>query len=861
MNIHAIVLSALSICLATSVACNKSQPRIDKNTTADSKAAAESSSSVRKPMDSASVSDVFAVLPDFELVDTTDNAFGSRQLYTKAWIANLIYTRGGETTQAQTAKMFDLQEQLRNTPAWKDVRLVSITVDPQFDTADILRSYAQQASADNSHWKFLTGAQDEIRNLSTEGFKLAVGQGDASSSAISHSSMFVLVDPYLRVRGYYDVVSSDDELERLHTDLEKILRERAPIPSEIATTKWLESRKRAQFRTAGRFQVNYDFSFQDRINESGIRFRNRVVDDAGRDYKSVHYDHGNGVAVADVDSDGRYDIYFVTQVGGNELWKNTGDGRFEDITDRAGVALANRIGVTASFGDVDNDGDPDLFVTTVREGNVLFENDGTGVFRDISQEAGVGHVGHSSAAVLFDFDRDGLLDIFLTNVGRYTTDERTAVTKETVRRDGDEDYDFYVSVLDAFGGHLKPDERNEPSILYRNLGNNKFQDVTAECQIKDVSWSGDATPVDFNQDMWPDLYLLDMQGHDEYYENVEGKYFRKRSDQVFPNTPWGSMGVKSFDYDNDGDMDLFITDMHSDMSENVDPNREKRKSTMQWPKSYTQADGRDIWGNAFFQNQGDGTFQEISDRMGAENYWPWGISVADLNADGYDDVFIASSMNYPFRYGINTVLLNNRGERFLDSEFLLGVEPRPSGEMAPWFEIEVTGKDREHPLAKRYATSMASAGVDPDSLTGRMVVWSAKGTRSSVIFDLDDDGDLDIVTNEFNYEPMVLTSDLANRNNPLKYLKVKLRGTVSNRDGLGAVITIQAGAKSYVKVHDGQSGYLSQSLYPLYFGLDGASTVDRIEVRWPSGIKQTMSGPIELNTTLDIIESETTSEL
>ena len=737
---------------------------------------------------------------------------------------------------------------------------MSITVDPEFDTANALKSYAQEASADETHWKFLTGTQEEIWNLSTEGFKLTVGLGEASRLPISHSSMFVLVDPYLRLRGYYDLLSSDDGLERLQQDLEKILRERAPIPREIATTKWLESRKRAQLRTAGSFKVNYDFSFRDRIEESGIRFRNRVVDDASRDYKSVHYDHGNGVAVADVDNDGLHDIYFVTQVGSNELWKNVGDGRFENITEPAGVALADRIGVTASFGDIDNDGDPDLFVTTVREGNVLFENDGQGVFQDISRESGVAHVGHSSGVVLFDFDRDGLLDIFLTNVGRYTTDDLTAVTKETVRRDGDADYDFYVSVLDAFGGHLKPEERNESSILYRNLGDNKFQDVTAECQIEDVSWSGDATPVDFNQDMWPDLYLLDMQGHDEYYENVEGKYFRKRSQQVFPQTPWGSMGVKSFDYDNDGDMDLFITDMHSDMSENVDPNREKRKSTMRWPKSYTQADGRDIWGNAFFQNQGDGTFREISDRIGAENYWPWGISVADLNADGYDDVFIASSMNYPFRYGVNSVLLNNRGERFLGSEFLLGVEPRQNGEMAPWFEIEVTGKDHDHRLAKRYSTSMASAGVDPDSLTGRMVVWSAKGTRSSVIFDLDDDGDLDIVTNEFNYEPMVLTSDLANRNKPLNYLKVKLSGTASNRDGLGAVVTVHAGSKSYVKVHDGQSGYLSQSLFPLYFGLDDASTVDRVSVRWPSGTQQSVDGPIQSNTTREIVEPAATSE-
>ena len=94
-----------------------------------------------------------------------------------------------------------------------------------------------------------------------------------------------------------------------------------------------------------------------------------------------------------------------------------------------------------------------------------------------------------------------------------------------------------------------------------------------------------------------------------------------------------------------------------------------------------------IFGNAFFHNLGDGKFEEISDRLGVENYWPWGVSVDDLNADGWDDVFISSSMNFPFRYGINSMLLNNRGEKFLDAEFLLGIEPRRGGQThTPWFD-------------------------------------------------------------------------------------------------------------------------------------------------------------------------------
>ena len=146
--------------------------------------------------------------------------------------------------------------------------------------------------------------------------------------------------------------------------------------------------------------------------------------------------------------------------------------------------------------------------------------------------------------------------------------------------------------------------------------------------------------------------------------------------QYFPKTSWGAMGIKFFDFDNDGRPDLLITDMHSDMSDEAGPEA-RSANPDHLDDSYIQGTKSDfIFGNAFFHNLGGGKFEEISDRMGVENYWPWGPSVGDVNADGWDDIFIASAMNYPYRYGINSMLLNNRGEKFLDAEFLLGIEPR-----------------------------------------------------------------------------------------------------------------------------------------------------------------------------------------
>ncbi|HET9227035.1 MAG TPA: CRTAC1 family protein, partial [Thermoanaerobaculia bacterium] len=563
---------------------------------------------------------------------------------------------------------------------------------------------------------------------------------------------------------------------------------------------------------------------EDRQPGSGITFAHQIVDDAGKTYKAAHYDHGNGVAVADVDGDGLVDVYFTSQLGGNELWKNLGGGKFKQV--EAGVGLKDRISVSAAFGDVDNDGDQDLYVTTVRMGNALFENDGKGKFRDITKASGTGYVGHSSGAVFFDYDRDGRLDLFVVNVGKYTT--------EAKGRGG-----YYVAYEDAFQGHMFPD-RTERSVLYRNLGNSRFDDVTDETGLIDNGWSGDATAVDFNEDGWQDLYVLNMQGDDHYWENQGGKTFAEKTAQLFPKTSWGAMGVKSFDYDNDGRMDLFVTDMHSDMVGDIAPQDEKLKFPPKEELPVLQGAANNVFGNSFYRNLGNGRFAEMSDALNLENYWPWGVSVDDLNADGWDDVVITSSMNFPFRYGVNSVLLNNRGEGFLDSASILGVEPRRGNlTRKPWFTLDCSGEDRGH--------------AQCEGRTGRVTVTGTLGTRSSALFDLDNDGDLDIVTNELNSEPLVLVSDLAAKK-PIRWVKVRLKGTKSNRNGLGAVVKIHAGGRVLTKALDGASGYLSHSILPLYFGLDEAKGVDRIEVRWPSGKTQTVQGPIESNSTVDVTE-------
>ncbi len=359
--------------------------------------------------------------------------------------------------------------------------------------------------------------------------------------------------------------------------------------------------------------------------------------------------------------------------------------------------------------------------------------------------------------------------------------------------------------------------------------------------LNPVGWSGDASVADLNGDGWPDLFVLNMQGQQHYFQNEGGRTFVDKTREYFPKAPWGAMGIKFFDVDNDGRPDLFVTDMHSDMSEMSPVEREKQKARVHAPDEILGGRAETfIFGNALFHNLGQGRFEEASDRLGLENYWPWGPSVGDLNADGWDDVFIASSMNFPHRYGINSVLLNNAGEKFLDAEFLLGVEPRRGGRThTPWFDLDCFQEGLGADLCR--------------GQSGTIRVMATLGSRSAAIFDLDNDGDLDIVTNDFNSAPQVLVSDLAARRS-IHWLAVVLAGSRSNRDGLGATVRVRAGGRVYTKYQDGKSGYLSQSALPLYFGLGDAAAIEQVEVDWPSGTRQVVTAERQVNRVLKIAE-------
>lgn len=792
---------------------------------------------------------------EFDFIDQTEQRFSRQDIDSRLAVVNFIFTTCPGTCPRQSQAMKRLQDRLQKTDSYSGIRLISITVDPATDSPDVLAAYGRRYEADPELWSFLTGQKDAIWAFSKQTLGMNVASNpDDPLIPIAHESLFALIDRAGRVRGYFDALN-DAGFEELWKAIDTVLPEFQPDqtlvkqynlpgdllhlaqPANILDTAWLQDVAKREREMLKEAQAVPEFRFEESRAESGITFHPQIVDDQRHRLLVNHYDHGNSVSVADIDSDGHLDLYFVSQVGPNELWRGIGDGKFENYTQQAGVGLADRICVAASFCDTDNDGDADLFVTSVRGGNVLFENDGSGHFRDVTRQAGLHYIGHSSRGTFFDYDRDGLADLYLCNVGKFTTEEKVPVRRDLTSSQQDTKVSYFVGRADAFSGHLS-EELSEESILYRNLGGNRFEDVTAATGLaNDAAWCGEAIAIDVNHDHWQDLYVCNMQGHDRLYLNQQGKKFVEHTDEYFSATPWGTMGAAVCDFDNNGLFDLYLTDMHSDMSQDIGPEKEKQKSDMAWPEEFLQSEGKSVYGNAFFLQKSKGTYEEISDEINAENYWPWGLSCGDVNADGFVDAFLCSSMCFPYRYGMNSLLLNQQATQFLDAQFTTGIEPRAHGQMiAPWFALDFSDTDRESRLRQ--------------GREGTAVVWSATGTRSSVLIDFDDDGDLDIITNEFNTSPQVLRNTL-NDKQDIRWLKITLVGVAANRHGLGAVVTLDTDAGLQRQLNNGASGYLSQSVQPLYFGL-GSSQVKSIRITWPDGSEQTIDGPVEPNRRLTI---------
>ena len=510
----------------------------------------------------------------------------------------------------------------------------------------------------------------------------------------------------------------------------------------------------------------------------------------------------------------------ITEAAGISWRHSIGDDSLSNIVESTGAGCA--------FLDYDGDGDLDLYLVNGRfhpelshaRGrrlagrltNALYRNNGDGTFTDVTKAAGVGDRGYGMAAVAADYDNDGDTDLFVTNYGRDT--------------------------------------------LFRNDGDGTFSDVTDAAGVGDTRWTVGATFFDYDRDGRLDLfvggYLLFDPDYRYYYAadafpgplsypGQRDTLYRNLGDGTFEDvtkaaglgSPDGrAMGIAACDIDNDGDEDLYVAN-----------------------------DGME---NYLYRNRGDGSFENVALDTGTafgqngEATSAMGPEFGDFDADGLIDIFVPD-MGYGCLY-------RNTGKGWFEEKSarlgvaaVLGQYTSWSGNFLDidndgWLDIFVVNGDAHH-LEPEEDTLLLNRGgtafEDVSARTGSALRLKFVG-RGSASGDFDNDGDLDLLVLNVNDRPRLLRNDLANSNH---WLELRLIGTASNRDAVGARVRLTAGGRTQIRDVRTSSGYLSQSDPRLHFGLGPHAVVDRIEISWPSGTVQNLR-KIAADRLLNITEPE-----
>ncbi len=504
-----------------------------------------------------------------------------------------------------------------------------------------------------------------------------------------------------------------------------------------------------------------------------------------------------GAAVLDYDGDGRLDL-FVPGGDGNRLYRNRGDGTFEDVAEKAGVAGQEGEAVGALSFDYDNDGRPDLYVTYLDRPNLLYRNRGDGTFEEVGAKAGVALVDYCTSAAAIDYDRDGLPDLYVLIYGH-----------------------------PSYGPNMAADNA-PPNHLFHNNGDGTFTDVSVASKTGDTGWGLAVECADLDGDGWPDIYVANDFGNHAYLHNDGDGTFTNLSKKAGIFDPGFGMGVAVDDYDGDGRLDLYVSNYSFPLNWFL---RDPRYPMPPFPYSL----GRPfVWrrltalsrGSSLFRNLGDGRFERASEEAGVwDTSWSWGCVFVDADMDGRPDLFVVNGMVTGKSETEREVEFWNRMSIEFE-KFEKGIPVAEFGDDSLW------GRP-----PKRFYRNRD--GRHFDELAAVTGLESAANDRGVVVVDVNGDGAPDLFASGFLQPPQLWIN--RNPSHALS-LVVLLEGDPtlagryrSTRDALGATVTVEANGHARTQVVAAGYSFLSSGPKELYFGLGEAAKADRVVVRWPSG--------------------------
>jgi Flp pilus assembly protein TadD/peroxiredoxin len=523
----------------------------------------------------------------------------------------------------------------------------------------------------------------------------------------------------------------------------------------------------------------------------------------------------NGLAVGDIDNDGLDDLYVCQPAGlPNRLYRNRGDGTFEDVTEKAGVSVLDGT-ACALFADFESKGLQDLLVVC-GSGPLLFVNQGNGKFllkRDAFQFVRPPQ-GTFTHAAIADYDGDGRLDIYFCVYSYYL---------------GLDQYHYPAPYFDARNG--------PPNFLLHNEGNATFQDRTeaAGLNVDNDRYSFACAWGDYNSDGAPDLYVANDFGRNNLYRNDGEGRFTVASTEAGVEDVGAGMSACWFDFDNDGKQDVYVANMWSPAGMRVSEQKcFHEKETENIRALYRRHAG----GNSLYRNQGNGKFQNVSHAAGVEmGRWAWSSDAWDFDHDGYPDLYIANG----YISGAGT---SGREEGDVASFFWRQVVGKSAQNATPsanyelgWNAInELIRSDASWNGCERNVFYANNHDGTFSEVSGTAGLDFPDDSRSFVLADLDHDGRLEVVLKNRNAPQLrILRNAMKGLGHSIAF---RLRGKKSNRDAIGATVTVEADGHRQTRYLQAGSGFLAQHTKELFFGVGKIEGTVRATIRWPSGRTQ-----------------------
>ncbi len=537
----------------------------------------------------------------------------------------------------------------------------------------------------------------------------------------------------------------------------------------------------------------------------------------------------NGVAAGDFDNDGFDDLYVCQPAGlPNRLYHNRGDGSFEDVTEKAGVGVLDGT-ACALFADFENKGLQDLLVVC-GDGPLLFLNQGEGRF-SLKRDAfkfNSPPQGTFTHAALADYDGDGRLDIYFCLYSYYL---------------GLDQYHYPVPYYDARNG--------PPNFLLHNEGNATFEDRTdaAGLNVDNNRYSfACAWGVPDSKGL-PSLYVANDFGCGNLYRNNGDGSFTAVSSQAHVDDVGAGMSACWSDFDNDGRQDIYVADMWSAAGQRVSGQKQFQQKASEDIRALYRRHAR---GNALYRNQGDGTFQNISRQAGVEmGRWSWSSDLWDFDHDGYPDLYVTNGY------------ISGPERNDLASFFWRQVVGKSPGDATPslayehgWNALnELIRSDSSWNGYERNVFFANNRDGTFSEVSGAVGLDFPEDSRSFVLADLDHDGRLEVILKNRNAPQLrILHNAMKDIGQSIAF---RLRGQKSNRDAIGAAITVEAGALRQTKYLQAGSGFLSQHSKEIFFGVGKPEGSIRATIRWPSGLSQAFDH-LPVNHRIEIEEGSAT---